>query len=109
MIPGVSGSGPRWLRNWFVRHRHPVSRGLHYVGIPLTVAAVLLAGYQFWLWRWDLWWRPGLLLIAGYLPQWIGHRLEGNDMGEVVLVKKLLGRSYQAISPRYTQEGDADE
>lgn len=94
---------PRWLANWFERHQHPVSRGLHYVGIPLTIAFIPLAGWQLTQNRWDLWWRPTLLLAAGYALQWIGHALEGNDMGEVILVKKLLGRPYVAISPRHAK------
>ncbi|HPM25608.1 MAG TPA: hypothetical protein PLP66_16990, partial [Phycisphaerae bacterium] len=50
-----------------------------------------------------LWWRPVVLLVAGYVPQFIGHRLEGNDVGEVILIKKWLGRPYCAVSPRYAQ------
>lgn len=92
---------PLWLHNWLLRHQHPVSRGLHAVGIPLTVAAVVVAAVQLDHGRWDLWWRPVVLLAAGYLLQYVGHRLEGNDMGEVILVKKLLGRPYHAVSPRY--------
>lgn len=100
---------PAWLRNWFERHQHPMSRGLHYVGIPLTVAAVFLAGWQLCQWQWGLWWRPAVLLAAGYLLQWIGHLIEGNDMGEIILVKKRLGRPYLAISPRYAREAEAGD
>ncbi len=92
---------PRWLSNWFERHQHPVSLALHLIGIPLTVAAVGLAVLQLWQWRWDLWWRPVAVLAVGYVLQWIGHRIEGNDMGELILVKKSLGRPYVAVSPRY--------
>ena len=92
---------PGWLANWLERHQHPVSRWLHYVGIPLTILACVVAGVQLYGWRWDLWWRPVVLLGVGYLLQWVGHLLEGNDMGEVILVKKALGRSYVAVSPRY--------
>ncbi len=92
---------PRWLSNWLERHQNPVSLGLHIVGIPLTIAAVVLAGVQLCQWRWDLWYRPAALLIAGYTLQYVGHRIEGNDMGEVVLFKRLLGRPYVAVSPRY--------
>ncbi len=97
----MSNHLPAWLRNWLQRHQHPVSRGLHYVGIPLTIAALVVAGVQLYLWRWDLWWRPVVLLAAGYGLQWLGHRLEGNDMGEAILVKRLLGRPYVAVSRRY--------
>ncbi len=97
---------PLWLQNWLLRHQHPASRGLHAVGIPLTIAAVVVAAVQLDQGRWDLWWRPVVLLALGYLLQYVGHRLEGNDMGEVILVKKLLGRPYQAVSPRYSRPDD---
>jgi uncharacterized membrane protein YGL010W len=86
--------GPRWLRRWLERHQHPVSFALHVVGIPMTVAAipVLLAG--------AIGWAAGLFLI-GYLLQFIGHAIEGNDAGEWILVKRLLGRPYVAVSPRW--------
>ncbi|MEW6252145.1 MAG: Mpo1-like protein [Planctomycetota bacterium] len=101
---------PGWLRNWLDRHQHPVSRWLHYLGIPLTVAAVALAGVQLAQWRWDLWWRPAVLLLVGYALQWAGHVVEGNDMGEVILVKRLLGRPYVAVAPerRPRRRGDAE-
>jgi len=91
---------PRWLRNWLDRHQHPVSFWLHMIGIPLTIACVPLALVQLAQDRWDLWWRPVALLVGGYLLQWLGHRIEGNDMGEVILIKKALGRPYVAIAPR---------
>ena len=50
---------------------------------------------------WAVWWRPVVLLLISYFLQWIGHLVEGNDMGEWILVKKLLGKPYVAISPRY--------
>ena len=95
-----------WLTNWLERHRHPVSLVLHIVGIPLAVGAVVVAVVQLVQWRWDLWWRPGGLLVGGYLLQWIGHLIEGNDMGELMVVKRWLGRPYVAISPRW---GDRNE
>ncbi|MCZ6683972.1 MAG: DUF962 domain-containing protein [Planctomycetota bacterium] len=92
---------PRWLSNWRDRHRHPVSFVLHLTGIPMTIACVPLAWVQLADDRWDLWWRPVALLIVGYLLQWIGHVIEGNDMGEVILVKKWMGKPYVGVSPRY--------
>ncbi len=94
---------PNWLGNWFERHRNPVSLALHAIGIPMTIACIPLALWQLSESRWDLWWRPTALLVGGYLLQWIGHLIEGNDMGEVILVKKLLGKPYVATSPRYAQ------
>lgn len=105
IIRDVNARCARWLQNWLKRHQSPVSRALHAIGIPLTIAAVLLAAYQLRHGRWDLWWRPVLVLGAGYLFQYLGHVIEGNDMGEVILVKKLLGRPYRAVSPRYGGAG----
>jgi len=101
-----------WLARYLDRHQHPGSRALHALGVPCTLAALVLAGLQLICWRWDLWWRPAALLVIGYLLQWIGHRIEGNDMGEIIILKKWLGRPYVAISPRYkstsiTSSGDA--
>jgi uncharacterized membrane protein YGL010W len=97
---------PGWLSNWLERHQSPISFWLHVVGIPLTIMAVILAIWQLYLVQtdstyWGLWWRPALLLVLGYVLQYIGHVYEGNDMGEVVLIKKWLGKPYVAVSPRY--------
>ncbi len=92
-----------WIRNWLERHQHPASLALHAVGIPLTIVALVLALMQLKEDRWDLWWRPVVLLVSGYLMQWIGHRIEGNDMGEWILVKKMLGKPYVAVAPRYAR------
>jgi hypothetical protein len=89
-----------WVGNWLQRHQRPANRALHAVGIPLLAAALILALVQLLRWRWDLWWRPAGLIAMSYLLQWWGHRLEGNDLGEAILVKKLLGRPYVAVAPR---------
>lgn len=95
---------PGWLTSWRQRHQSRLSFWLHVVGIPLTILAVLLASVQLYHGRWDLWWRPALLLAAGYALQSLGHLHEGNDMGEVVLLKRLLGRPYVAVSRRYPKK-----
>ena len=41
---------------------------------------------------WSLWWRPVGLVVLSYALQWFGHRIEGNDMGEVILAKKWIGK-----------------
>jgi hypothetical protein len=80
---------------------------LHAVGIPLTLCAVGLAVIQLIDWRWDLWWRPSVMLAAGYLLQWVGHRIEGNDMGELILIKRWRGQPYVAVAPRYQRTADS--
>src|SRR6516165_9808911 len=78
----------RVLRNWLERHRHPFNRGIHLLGIPaaLVVAPVLLFALP-----WDEWYWAALACVGGYALQWIGHRVEGNDLGEWAGVKRLLG------------------
>ena len=92
---------PRWLARWLERHQSRLSLWLHLVGVPLAVAGLVLALIQLWLGRWDLWWRPTLLLVTGYALQILGHWHEGNDVGEWILIKRLLGRPGTPISPRY--------
>lgn len=102
---------PAWLQNWLDRHQHPVSFWLHMLGIPLTILALPLAAWQLAEWRWDLWWRPAALIGLGYFLQFVGHLIEGNDMGEVILVKRALGKPYVAVAPRYkaaTSPGSGD-
>lgn len=97
-----------WFWSWKQRHQHPVSLALHVVGIPMTIAAVVLAVVQLIDWRWDLWWRPAGLLAGGYVLQWIGHLIEGNTMGEIILIRKWQGRPYVAIAPQFQKRDFED-
>ncbi|HEV3262440.1 MAG TPA: Mpo1-like protein [Gemmataceae bacterium] len=90
----------RVVRNWLERHRHPVNLCTHLIGIPLAVAGVVLLFFL------PLW--VGLVATClGYLLQYIGHWVEGNDVGEWVAVKRLLGRPYVSIAPRRHRHDDA--
>jgi hypothetical protein len=84
----------RILRNWRQRHRHPFNFWIHLIGIPLAVVGVVLLFVTDWYW--------GILaLVVGYALQFWGHAVEGNDVGEVIPIKKLLGLPYVAvIEPR---------
>ncbi len=93
-----------FYRNWRTRHRHPVSFVLHVLAIPLLPAAGVLVVVQLANDAWALWWRPVGLLAASYLLQWIGHRIEGNDMGEWMVIKRALGLPCTPVSPRFTIE-----
>ena len=87
------------ISNWFQRHQHPGSLLLHAIGIPLTVVALVLVIVQLGQGRWDLWWRPVVCVVLGYALQYLGHRIEGNDMGEMILFKRLMGKPYIAVAP----------
>jgi uncharacterized membrane protein YGL010W len=98
----------RRLQGWKLRHQLPFNFFIHMIGIPLVVAGVviLLAAWPaYWLDLWALPWYWGVGAIAlGYILQWIGHRAEGNDVGEWAAVKRLLGMPYIGIAPRWNPE-----
>ncbi len=86
----------RMLRNWRERHRHPVNFWIHLVGIPMAVAGVVFLGFGEWAWGVGL-------FVLGYVLQYLGHRVEGNDLGEWAAVKRLLGLPYVGIAPRWAK------
>jgi hypothetical protein len=81
-------------REWRVRHQLPFNLYIHMVGIPLALLGVVLLFYEEWLWACGA-------IVLGYFLQWLGHRAEGNDVGEWAGIKRLLGLPYVAISPRF--------
>ena len=84
----------RFLANYIERHRHPANQFLHAIGVPVTfVLSVILAIEQRW------WWAAAAF-VGGYVLQFIGHAIEGNDAGELIVVKRLLGRPYVEFGPR---------
>ena len=63
------------------------------LGIPLAVAGVALLLVAPWYWA--------LAAIGlGYFLQWVGHRVEGNDVGELIPLKRLLGLPVVSIAPQ---------
>ncbi|MHC4982763.1 MAG: Mpo1-like protein [Planctomycetota bacterium] len=74
------------IANWLKRHRRPANLYLHVVGIPacFIAAPALLILAEYWL--------ASVVFIAGYALQFIGHRLEGNSSGEVMLFRRLFAR-----------------
>src|SRR5438128_12640396 len=89
------------LDSWLVRHQHPFNFAIHLIGIPLAVAGIALLFLAPWYWYWGV----GAVII-GYLLQWLGHHVEGNDVGEWAGIKRLLGLPYVAISPRYQKPAE---
>jgi hypothetical protein len=84
----------RILRNWRERHRDPFNFWIHLVGIPLALAGVVLLFIVPWYWG-------VLAFVAGYVLQYVGHCVEGNDLGEWAGIKRLLGMPYVSIAPRW--------
>ena len=84
----------RFLSNYIERHQHPASQLLHLVGVPLTfiVSVVFLTRGEGSI--------AAACFVGGYALQFLGHAIEGNDAGEMVLIKKWLGQPYREFGPR---------
>ena len=91
----------RALQNWRERHQHPVNFWIHVVGIPLAVGGLALL----LLLPWSEWYWAAAAFVGGYVLQWIGHRVEGNDMGEWAGIKRLAGLPYVGIAPGAPKHG----
>ncbi|HLJ98171.1 MAG TPA: Mpo1-like protein [Gemmataceae bacterium] len=89
------------LGNWLERHQHPFNFAIHLLGIPLAVAGLVLLFFLPWYW--------GLsAFVLGYLLQYVGHLVEGNDVGEWAAIKRMLGLPYVGIAPRWQQQPAQD-
>lgn len=78
---------------WRTRHRHPVNYALHLVGIPAAFLSVPLLLVLPWTWCLGL-------FVGGYALQVVGHWVEGNDVGELIPLKRALGLPVVAVAPR---------
>jgi len=59
------------LANYKAGHQHPLNRLTHSIGIPMIVVSLPLFFFN---------WRGALLLfIAGWILQFVGHAIEGNQ------------------------------
>lgn len=59
------------LTNYRAKHQHPLNRLCHSIGIPLIVVSLPLF---FLNWRWAL-----LMFVVGWVFQFVGHAIEGNQ------------------------------
>ena len=83
----------RARRNWLERHQNAFNFWIHLIGIPLALVGLPLLFVAP---------RYGVgALITGYFLQWVGHRVEGNDVGEFIPIKRLLGLPVVPIASRY--------
>jgi len=74
------------VASWRKRHRNTTNFYLHMVGIPacFIAAPVLLILRQ--------WWVAAALFVGGYVLQFVGHLVEGNNSGEALLLRRLFTR-----------------
>jgi hypothetical protein len=88
----------KFLREWPSRHQHIVNLILHFIGLPMVLLSILLPIWKIVKWHGEGWWYPILLFLMGFSLQYIGHRIEGNEMSELAGIKKRLNNLYFNIS-----------
>ena len=78
------------------RHIHPVNAVLHLIGVPVVIYGIYCLIQNFT--------AAGFAFIAlGYFFQYLGHRAQGNEVGEVTLIKKCL----RLVTDKCKQKEDA--
>lgn len=92
----------RFVNNYIQRHQNRANQLLHLVGVPVTFVVSAVFGFQ------HSWWAAAGCFVAGYGLQFLGHAIEGNDAGEVVLIKKMLGKPYVEFAPQ-SKESKCDD
>lgn len=89
-------SAKEFALDYMKRHKHPVNAVLHLLGVPMAFYGLfrilvpcsnslspnckIAQGRGFGL----------ILLVLGYVLQYLGHRSQGNEVGEVTLIKTLV-------------------
>lgn len=68
-------------------------------GIGLALAGLPM------LFFFDWHWAVGAITF-GYFLQWVGHCIEGNDVGELIPIKRALGLKTISIAPQYADSHD---
>jgi len=83
-----------FIEEYKAKHRHPLNRLTHSIGIPMIVVSLPLF---LWNWRWAL-----TLFVIGWVLQFVGHAIEGNQpaffrnpvyliVGPLWLARRALG------------------
>ena len=60
-----------FIENYKAKHTHPLNKLTHSIGIPMIVISLPLFAFN---WRWAL----GLFMF-GWILQFLGHAIEGNQ------------------------------
>lgn len=91
-----------FLKNYAERHQNRMNQLFHLVGLPVTFLLPI-----YFLVQKQHWWALGSFIV-GYVLQFIGHAFEGNDAGEMILIKKLLGKPYVEFGAKSKDSSSSD-
>jgi uncharacterized membrane protein YGL010W len=99
-----------FIEEYKAKHRHPLNKLTHSVGIPSIVVSLPLFAFN---WRWAL-----ALFVGGWVLQFVGHFIEGNQpaffrnpvhllVGPLWLARRALGLArkpaHDALAARRTR------
>ncbi|QDT30716.1 hypothetical protein Pan153_63550 [Gimesia panareensis] len=93
----------RFLHNYLLRHQNRTNQILHLIGVPLTFGGLVGFGLA------HQWLYAGCAFVAGYALQFLGHAIEQNDAGELILIKKLMGKPYTEFGPQTQSQQNFDQ
>jgi hypothetical protein len=92
-----------FIVDYIQRHAHPVNAVFHLAGVPLAFFGI----YKLFVGQFA---TGATYLFVGYLLQYLGHRAQGNEVGEVTLIKNIW-RRLNAVKgngqERVSRRGDA--
>jgi uncharacterized membrane protein YGL010W len=60
-----------FMEEYKAKHRHPLNRLTHNIGIPMIVLSLPVL---FFSWKWAI-----VMFIVGWIFQFVGHAIEGNQ------------------------------
>lgn len=85
VCPFTSNPVVAFLIDYCQRHKHPANAAFHIVGVPAAFYGMfeLFTGKPL---------RGAGLIVFGYFLQYLGHRVQGNEVGEVTLIKRIYGK-----------------
>jgi uncharacterized membrane protein YGL010W len=75
-----------FLTDYCKRHAHPFNAILHIIGVPAAFTGLyfICVGQT----------HKGLaLLTLGYFFQYLGHEAQGNEVGEITLIKTIMNKN----------------
>lgn len=74
-----------FIIDYMGRHKHPVNAVLHILGVPMVFYSIpkFFSG--------EIALASGLFVL-GYFLQYLGHKAQGNEVGEVILIKKICSK-----------------
>lgn len=70
------------------RHKDPTNAALHVIGVPMAfIGMARVFSRKSSDRNWGI-----LMVVAGYTLQYIGHKHQGNEVGEISLIKFLFNK-----------------